>query len=186
MKDKHPTRLLEKYRKEIIPLMKKDFGFKSIMAVPKITKVSVNVGMGRIAVAKDTKMIERILSDLAKITGQKAVVRKSKKSISGFKTREGMDIGAMVTLRGKRMYDFIDRLISLALPRTRDFQGLPVKNVDSHGNLNLGIKEHNVFPEVTYESLKDIFGLQVTATTTAKKHDEGVALFRYFGFPLRK
>ena len=180
------SRLLEKYRKEIVPALREEFAYKTIMAVPKVTKAVVNVGMGRVAVAKDTKMIERIGSDLAKITGQKPSTRKAKQSISGFKTRAGMDVGMMVTLRGRRMYDFIDRLISLALPRTRDFRGLPLSNVDSYGNLNLGVREHNVFPEISYESLKDIFGIQVTIATTAKNQTEGLALFRKFGFPLKK
>lgn len=179
------SRIRDTYRKEVVPALQKEFQYSSVMAVPKITKVVVNVGMGRIAVAKDTKMIERISRDLAKITGQQPASRKAKKSISGFKTREGMDVGMIVTLRGARMYDFIDRLISLALPRTRDFQGLPLSSVDTGGSLNIGIKESNIFPEITYEALKDIFGLQVTVVTTARNQQEGLALFKKLGFPLK-
>ena len=179
-------RLLTKYRKEVMPAMKAKFGYKNVMAIPKIEKVVVNVGYGRKAVAKETKAIEKIEQDLAKITGQKPAVRKSKKSISGFKVREGLDVGMMVTLRGRRMYDFIDRLISVALPRSRDFRGLDSKAFDQHGSLNMGIKEQTIFPEVTYESLKDIFSLQVTITTTAKNKEEGEDLLRLIGFPIKK
>lgn len=168
-----PSRIVEKYRKE--------YGYS--MKAPRITKVVVNVGIGKIA--KDTKLIERIQSDLAKITGQKPAIRNAKKSIAGFKLREGTPVGVMVTLRGTRMYDFIDRLISVALPRSRDFQGIPAKSVDDRGNLNIGIKEQNIFPEVTYESLKDIFGLEVTVVVRAKDRQEGVALLKFMGFPLK-
>lgn len=178
-------RLLTKYRKEILPAMKERFGYKNVMAIPKVEKVVVNVGYGRRAVAKETKAIEKIEQDIAKITGQKVATRKAKKSISGFKTRQGLSVGMMVTLRGRRMYDFIDRLISTALPRSRDFRGLDPKSVDQHGNLNIGIKEHVIFPEVTYESVKDIFGLEVTVVTTAKTHEKGVELLKLMGFPIK-
>lgn len=180
------TRLLKKYRKEILPAMREKFNYPNVMAVPKISKVTVNVGYGRKSVVKDTKAIEKINEDLAKITGQKTAVRKAKKSIAGFKLREGMDVGAMATLRGRRMYDFIDRLISIALPRSRDFNGLNPESFDKNGSFSLGIKEHTIFPEVTYESLKDIFSLEVTVTTTAKSKEEGRELLKLFGFPLRK
>ncbi|MBI2670223.1 MAG: 50S ribosomal protein L5 [Candidatus Yanofskybacteria bacterium] len=185
MKTQQP-RLLEKYRKEVLPLMKAKFGYKNVMAVPKIEKVVVNVGYGRKAVAKETKAIEKIEQDLAKITGQKAAMRKAKQSISGFKVRQGLDVGMVVTLRGRRMYDFIDRLISIALPRSRDFHGLEQKVFDQHGNINIGIKEQTIFPEVTYESLKDIFPLEVTVVTTAKSKEEGVELLRLTGFPIKR
>ena len=165
--------------------MQAKFGYKNVMAIPKIVKVTVNVGYGRKAVGKETKAIEKIEQDITKITGQKASMRKSKKSISGFKLRQGMAVGATVTLRGRRMYDFIDRLISIALPRSRDFHGLEQGAFDQHGNLSIGIKEQTIFPEVTYESLKDIFSLQVTVTTTAKKKEEGIELLRLMGFPIR-
>jgi large subunit ribosomal protein L5 len=178
-------RLLEKYRKEVIPAMREKFGYKSIMAVPKIEKIVVSTGYGKKAVLRDTGAIEKIKADLAKLTGQKPAVRKAKKSISGFKVRQGMEIGAVVTLRGKRMYDFIDRLISIALPRSRDFHGLDPKSFDERGSLNIGIKEHSIFPEITYESLKDIFGLEVSVVTTAKSREEGIELLKLIGFPIR-
>lgn len=175
--------LITKYRKEIIPAMREKFGYKTVMAVPKIKKVVLNVGIGR--VAKEAKFIERVQQDLAKISGQKPVTRKAKKSIAGFKIRTGMDVGMMVTLRGKRMYDFIDRLIAIALPRSRDFRGLDPRSFDNNGNLSIGIKEQNIFPEVTYESSKDIFSLGITITTDSKTKNEGLELLRLFGFPIK-
>ncbi len=180
---KSMNRLKEKYIKEVAPALKKEFGYKNVSAIPKITKVVVNVGTGRLG--KDTKMLDRIASDLAKITGQKPATRKAKKSIAGFKLREGTPVGYMVTLRGTRMYDFIDRLISIALPRSRDFQGLPVSSFDAAGNFNMGIKEQNIFPEVTYETLRDIFGLEITVVTSAHNRLAGTALLRQMGFPLK-
>lgn len=180
------NRLQEKYKKEILPALKDQFKYKNISAVPKISKVTVNVGFGKTAVIKDTKLIERMEQDVAKITGQQPSVRKAKKSIAGFKLREGMPIGYLVTLRGARMYDFIDRLISIALPRTRDFQGLSSGSFDEHGNFTVGIKEHNIFPEITYESLKDIFGLEVTVVTNAGSREVGRAMLKMFGFPLKE
>ncbi|MDP3954203.1 MAG: 50S ribosomal protein L5 [bacterium] len=178
-------RLLTKYRKEVAPAMQAKFSYKSVMAIPKIEKIILNVGTGKAAVAKEQKLMDKIEQDLTKITGQKPSVRKSKKSISGFKVREGMDVGKMVTLRGRRMYDFMDRLISVALPRSRDFHGLDAKSFDKSGNFNMGIKEQNIFPEVAYESLKDIFGLQITVTTTAKNKEEGRELLSLIGFPIK-
>ncbi|OGN13942.1 MAG: 50S ribosomal protein L5 [Candidatus Yanofskybacteria bacterium RIFCSPHIGHO2_02_FULL_43_22] len=177
-------RLLIKYRKEVIPALQKEFGIKNVMAVPKVEKVVVNVGVGKIA--KEDKVVEKIANDLAKLTGQKPVFRKAKKSIASFKVRQGVNIGLMTTLRGKRMYDFMDRLISISLPRSKDFRGIDVKNFDKNGNLNLGIKESSIFPEVTYETLKDIFSLEVTVATTAKDQQKGIALLRNLGFPIRK
>ena len=178
------SRLLDKYRKEVIPAMQKEFSIKNIMAVPKIEKVVINTGIGNIL--KDGKAIERVEKDLATLSGQKAVPRKSKKSIAGFKIREGMTIAYSVTLRGKRMYDFMDRLISIALPRSKDFRGIDSKNFDGKGNLNMGLKEQNIFPEIQYESLKDIFGLQITVTTTAKNKERGARLLKLMGFPIKK
>ena len=177
------SRIQEKYKKKTIPAMLEKFSYKNIMAVPKIEKIVVNVGFGKIA--KDDKMIEKIKSDIGKITGQLPAFRKAKKSISGFKLREGVDIGMISTLRGKRMYDFIERLISIALPRSRDFRGLSVESFDENGNLNIGIKEQNIFPEISYETLKDIFGFQITIVTTAKTREEGVELLRLIGFPIK-
>src|SRR3989344_2875614 len=175
--------LLIKYRKEVIPTMQAKFGIKNIMAVPKIDKVVINVGIGK--VAKDDKFIDKVVRDLGLLSGQKPIFRKAKKSISGFKSREGMNIGLMITLRGKRMYDFIDRLIHVAIPRSKDFRGIELKNFDKEGNLNLGIREHSIFPEIHYESLKDIFSMQVTVQTTAKKREEGIELLRLMGFPIK-
>ena len=176
------SRLIKKYRKEVIPAMQKEFGIKNVMAVPKVEKVVISVGIGKIV--KDEKTVEKIANDLAKLTGQKPVFRKAKKSIASFKVREGVNIGLMVTLRGKRMYDFMDRLISVALPRSKDFRGIDTKNFDKNGNLNLGIKESSIFPEITYETLKDIFGLEVTVVTTARDKEKGIALLKLMGFPI--
>ena len=177
------SRLLQKYRKEVVPALQKEFGVKNVMAVPKVEKVVVSTGIGKIV--KDEKTIEKIVNDLAKLTGQKSVYRKAKKSIASFKVREGVNIGIMVTLRGKRMYDFMDRLISVALPRSKDFRGIDTNNFDKNGNLNLGIKESSIFPEVTYETLKDVFGLEVTVVTTARDKEKGIALLKLMGFPIK-
>ncbi len=178
------TILLEKYRKTVSPAMQKDFGIENVMAVPKIEKVVINTGVGKFV--KEEKTIERIAKELATITGQKPVLRKAKKSIAGFKLREGVTVGISVTLRGKMMYDFLDRLISIALPRSKDFRGIDSKNFDKMGNLNFGIKESSIFPEINYENVKDIFGLEVTVVTTAKNREKGVALLKQLGFPIKK
>lgn len=164
--------------------MRVKFGYKSIMAAPRIEKVTVNVGSGRIAA--EPKLKERIEKDIGLITGQKPAPRIAKKSIAGFKVRQGTMIGFVSTLRGKRMYDFIDRLISVALPRSRDFRGIDQKSFDAKGNLNLGIREQTIFPEVIYESSKDIFPFQVTVTTTAKTREEGIELLKLIGFPIKQ
>jgi large subunit ribosomal protein L5 len=177
-------RLQEQYRKVVAPAMQKKFDVKNVMAIPKIEKVVVNVGVGRIT--KDDKAIAKIEKDLATLTGQKPSQRKAKKSIASFKLREGSVVGLTTTLRGKRMYDFMDRFISVALPMSKDFRGIDPKNFDKMGNLNIGIKENNIFPEVTYETLKDIFSMQVTITTTAKNREMGVELLKLMGFPLKK
>ncbi len=164
--------------------MQKAFEIKNVMAIPKIEKVIVNTGIGRLT--KEGKVVERIEKDLTMIVGQKLVFRKAKKSISGFKLREGVNVGISVTLRGKKMYDFLDRLISISLPRSRDFRGIDPKNFDKMGNLNFGIKESSIFPEVNYENIKDVFGLEVTVVTTAKNREQGIELLRQMGFPIRK
>ena len=174
----------EQYRKSIIPALQNEVSVKNVMAVPKVTKVTINTGIGKLI--KDDAAVKKVERDLALLSGQKPVVRAAKKSISSFKVREGMPVGMSVTLRGRRMYDFLDRLIALALPMSKDFRGIDPKNVDRDGNLNLGIKEQTIFPEVTYETLKDIFGLQVTVTTNAKNHERGMALLRHLGFPFKK
>lgn len=177
------TRLQEKYKKEVVPRLIEKFGYKNVMAVPKIDKVVVNVGFGK--QAKEGNVEEKITNGLATITGQKPVLNKARLSIAGFKLREGQIIGSKVTLRSDRMYDFIDRLISVALPRSRDFRGLNPKSIDPKGNLSIGIKESNIFPEVEYESLRDVFGLEVTVKTTANTPEEGEELLRAMGFPLQ-
>ena len=177
-------RLLEKYRKEVAPALRKKFGISNVMATPKITKIVVNTGTGKIQ--RDKKGIENLEADLAVLTGQKASVRRARLSIASFKLREGSPVGYAVTLRGKRMYDFLDRLVSLAIPSSKDFRGIEVRNVDKDGNLNMGVTEHSIFPEVTYESLKEIFGLQVTVVTDAYNRERGIELLRLMGLPLQK
>ncbi len=171
------------YQKKVLPALRKEFAIANVMAVPRITKVTVNTGVGRIH--KEDKVLERIARDLGVITGQKPAARAAKKSVASFKVREGVTVGYSATLRGTRMWDFLDRFISLALPLSKDFRGIEVTNVDRDGNLNIGIKEHSIFPEVVLENVKDIFSLQVTVTTTARDRARGMALFRGLGFPLK-
>lgn len=182
-------RLKEKYNKEVIPAMTEKFGYKNSFAVPKIEKVIVNVGMGKMLGDKSGKererTIENILNDLSMICGQRAVKTRARKSIAGFSLREGVPVGAKVTLRGQKMYDFLERLVHIALPRSRDFKGLDAKSVDNNGNLTIGLKEHLYFPEVSPEKSKFIFGLEVTAKTTAQKKEEGLELFKMLGFPIK-
>lgn len=173
----------EKYLKEVVPKMTKEFGYKTPMAVPRVLKVSVNSGTGRIRDKKDA--IESVIKFLALITGQKALARPVKKAIASFKTREGVIVGYKVTLRGKKMHDFIERLINLAIPRMRDFRGISAKSIDEGGSLTLGFKEHIVFPETIGEDVKNIFGFQITVVTNAKSRKEAEALFRLLGFPLK-
>ena len=175
--------LLEKYKKEIVPAMVKKFDYDNVMATPKITKVVVNCGVGRF---RDDKQREDIVKYLTAITGQKPSPRPAKKAIASFKTRVGLVVGYQVTLRGTRMYDFISRLVNLALPRTRDFRGLDEKSFDKNGNLTIGIKEHIVFPEMIGEDYKFLFGLEVTIVTTAQKREEGMELIKLIGFPIKK
>jgi len=183
-------RLQEKYKNEVIPVMQEKFGYRNKMAVPKIEKVVINTGFGRLINGKSSdeqkKIYNAILEDLALIAGQKPVLTKAKKSIAGFKIRKGMEIGAMVTLRRKKMYDFIERLINIALPRSRDFKGISTKSFDKKGNLTLGIKEHIIFPEISPEAAKIIFGFQVIITTNAKNREEGIALLKAMGFPIKE
>lgn len=182
-------RLLEKYKKEVVPAMMKKLGYKNLMAVPKIEKVIVNTGFGRLVTGKTAdeqkKIVEAIANDLALITGQKPIITKAKTSISGFKTKKGMPLGAKVTLRRKRMYDFLERLIHIALPRSKDFQGIDLKSFDRKGNLTIGIKEHIAFPEVSPEKVKNIFGLEITIVTNSKRKEEGIELLKLMGFPIK-
>ena len=177
-------KLKEKYQKQVVPVMKEKFGYKNNLAVPRITKVVINTGFN--PADKNEKAQKEIANDIALITSQKPVSRQAKKSEAGFKIRAGMIVGLVVTLRKKRMYDFLDRLINIALPRSRDFRGLPEKNVDKSGNLNIGIKEQIIFPEISAESAKNIFGLEIAVVTTAKEHKQGKELFKLLGFPIKQ
>lgn len=171
------------YNNTVVPALKKELGYKNRMQVPRLVKATVNVGYGRHA--KDSAYIDRVTETLATITGQKPVHNKAKKSISNFKTRQGMAIGASVTLRGARMYEFLYKLTHLVFPRVRDFRGLSPKSFDRRGNYSVGFKEHIAFPEITTYSPDAIFGLQVVIHTSAKSTEEGEALLRHLGFPLR-
>jgi len=182
--------LSEKYKTEAIPSMIKEFGYKNPLAVPKIEKVVVNTGFGRLVVGKSKdeheKIQKSIIEDLALITGQRPVSTVAKKSISAFKLREGMVIGAKVSLRGEIMYGFLDKIVNVALPRSRDFQGIDQKSVDNKGNLTIAFKEQIAFPEVSPERSKNIFGFEITIATTAKSKEEGLRLFRALGFPMKR
>jgi large subunit ribosomal protein L5 len=181
---KVPARLKEKYVKEIVPKLKEQFSYKSVMQVPKLDKIVVNMGVGQ--AVQDAKILEEAVRDLETITGQKPSVRTSKKSISNFKLREGMKIGAKVTLRREMMYEFLDRFISLALPRVRDFRGIPDKSFDGRGNYTLGIKEQIIFPEINPDKVTKILGMDITFVTTAKTDKEAFELLAAFGLPFRK
>ncbi len=182
--------LKDRYNKIAVPAMMEKFGYKNKMAVPKITKVTVNTSFGKEVASKTSgereKFQNMISQDLALIAGQKPTLVKSKKSIAGFKLREGIEIAAMVTLRKGRMWDFLERLIYLSLPRSRDFKGLELTSVDKGGNLNIGFREHINFPEVFTEKEKTIFGLQITVSTNAGDHKKGLELFRLMGFPIKE
>lgn len=174
----------ERYQQEVVPAMMKEFGYKNPMQVPKLEKIVVNVGMGE--AISNVKLLDAAVKELGQITGQRPVVTKAKKSIAGFKLREGMPIGAKVTLRRERMYEFLDRLLNAALPRIRDFRGISLKAFDGKGNYTLGIKEQLIFPEINYDEVAAIHGMDITIVTTATNDTEGRALLRNFGFPFRK
>ncbi|TSC76362.1 MAG: large subunit ribosomal protein L5 [Parcubacteria group bacterium Gr01-1014_33] len=176
-------RLQEKYKKEVIPALRAKFGYRNVMAVPKIIKTVVNVGVGRV---RDEKDQQEVVKYLGLITGQKPFPRPAKKAIASFKTREGLIVGHQITLRGKRMYDFLTRMIHIALPRTRDFKGLGAEMFDARGNLTIGVKEHIVFPEVIGEDYRFLFGFEVTVVTTARKREEGIELLKLMGFPIKQ
>jgi large subunit ribosomal protein L5 len=176
-------RLRETYRNQIVPALMKEFGYKNPMQVPKIERVVLNVGMGE--AIQNVKLLESAVTELGIITGQRPVVTKAKKAIAGFKLRQGMPIGAKVTLRNDRMYEFLDRLVSLALPRIRDFRGVSPKAFDGRGNYTLGLKEQLIFPEIQYDSVASIHGMDITIVTTASTNDEGKALLRHMGMPFR-
>ena len=178
------SRLKEQYQNEIVDALIKKFGYKNIMEVPKLDKVVINMGVGE---AKDNhKVLESAIADLEKITGQKAVVTKAKKSVANFKIREGMAIGCKVTLRGEKMYEFVDRLINLALPRVRDFRGVNPNAFDGRGNYALGIKEQIIFPEIEYDKVEKVLGMDIIFVTTAKTDEEGRELLKLFGMPFAK
>jgi large subunit ribosomal protein L5 len=177
-------RLKEKYNKEIIPKMKEKFGFKNTMLVPHLTKVVLNVGFGHHA--KDKEFMAAVSDGLARITGQKSIFTAAKKSISAFKVREGLIIGAKVTLRGQRMYDFTDKLVNITFPRVRDFRGISEKSIDKSGNLTVGFKEHIAFPEIKIENVNSVYGLEVCLVTDTNNQAQGLELFRLLGFPFKK
>lgn len=177
------ARLKELYSKEIIPQLMKEFSYKSIMQVPKLEKVVINMGLGE--AIQNVKILDSAAEELAAISGQKAVITKAKKSIASFKLRQGMPIGCMVTLRKERMYEFLDRLMNISLPRVRDFKGISPKGFDGRGNYSLGIKEQLIFPEINYDKVEKIKGLNISIVTTAKTDEEGRALLKGLGMPFR-
>ena len=183
MSDFEP-RLIKKYKDEVLPQLMKDFSFTNIMQAPKLVRIVINMGLGE--AVQNAKIVESATEELAAITGRKPIVTRAKKSIASFKLREGMPIGVMVTLRGEQMYDFLDRLISVALPRTRDFKGISPKAFDGRGNYTLGIREQIIFPEINYDEVDAIRGMDITITTTARNAEEGKALLEMFSFPFKR
>jgi large subunit ribosomal protein L5 len=177
------TRLLDYYRQTVVGELVSRFNYKSVMEVPRITKVTLNMGVGE--ASSDKKIIENALSDLEKIAAQRPVITKARKSIATFKVREGYPVGCMVTLRGTKMFEFLDRLVNIAIPRIRDFRGIQVKGFDGRGNFNMGIKEQIIFPEIDYDKIDKLRGLNITVTTTAKSDAEAKALLSAFRFPFR-
>ena len=177
------SRLYTIYKNEIISRLTEEFQYTNIMAVPKLEKIVLNVGVGESI--QDKKVLDNIVSNMALITGQKPITTKAKKSISNFKLREGMPIGCKVTLRGRIMYEFLDRLVTLALPRTRDFQGVPDKSFDGRGNYTMGIKEHTIFPEIDTDKVTKMHGMDITFVTSAATDEEAYALLKHFGMPFK-
>jgi large subunit ribosomal protein L5 len=178
------ARFQEIYRDKIVPQLMENLGLKNVMEVPKIDKITLNMGVGE-AIA-DRKIIDKAAADMELIAGQKPVIRKSRKSVASFKLRDGMPIGVKVTLRRERMYEFLDRLITIAIPRIRDFRGLSPKSLDGRGNYSMGVQEQIIFPEIDYDNIDTIRGMDITITTTAKNDDEGRALLDAFNFPFKK
>jgi large subunit ribosomal protein L5 len=178
------SRLQEVYKKEIVPALKKAFDYQSVMQVPKIEKITINMGVGEAAV--DKKILQNAIADMERIAGQKCVQTLSRKSIAGFKIRENWPIGCKVTLRREKMYEFLDRLITIALPRVRDFRGVSAKSFDGRGNYSLGIKEQIVFPEIDYDKVDALRGMDITITTSAKTNQEAFALLKAFNFPFKE
>jgi large subunit ribosomal protein L5 len=178
------ARLKDQYSKQVAPALRKEFGIDNVMAIPRLEKIVLNMGLGE-AVA-NPKMLDGAAEELTAIAGQRAVVTKAKKSIATFKLREGNEIGAMATMRGDRMWEFYDRLVSLAIPRIRDFRGMPPNQFDGHGNYTFGLNEQLVFPEIDYDKIDTVRGMNVTIVTTARSDDQGRALLRALGFPFRR
>jgi large subunit ribosomal protein L5 len=178
-----PARLRERYRTEVAPALMRELGYSNVMAVPRLEKIVLNMGVGE--AVQNPKVIESAVEELTAIAGQKPVVTRAKKAISNFKLREGMPIGAMVTLRGERMYEFLDRLVSVALPRVRDFKGIPDRSFDGRGNYSLGLREQVIFPEINLDKIDKIKGLTIVICTTARSDAEGKALLRGLGMPFR-
>ena len=177
------ARLKDKYKSEIAPLLKEELGLENVMEIPRITKITLNMGVGE--ALGDKKVLENAVAEMEKISGQKVVVTKARKSIAGFKVRDGWPIGCKVTLRSERMYEFLDRLISIAIPRIRDFRGISPKSFDGRGNFSMGVTEQIIFPEINYDEVDALRGMDISITTTARTDDEGRALLRAFGFPLK-
>ncbi len=184
IEEKIPARLKEKYAKEIVPKLQEQYGYKSFMQVPKLSKIVINMGVGQ--ATQDQKILDEAVRDLETITGQKASVREAKKAISNFKLREKMKIGCMVTLRRERMYEFLDRFLSVALPRVRDFKGVSDKSFDGRGNYTMGIKEQVMFAEINTDKVTRVLGMDITFVTTAKTDKEAYSLLQAFGMPFRK
>ncbi len=178
------ARLKQHYTKNVVPALVKQFGYANVMAVPKVEKISINIGMGE--ATQNSKLMDGAVTELAQIAGQKPVVTKARKSIAAFKLREGMSIGCMVTLRGDRMYEFFDRLVNVALPRVRDFRGVSSKSFDGRGNYTLGLEEQIVFPEIDYDKVSKIQGMDIVIVTTAKTDEEGMTLLDLLGMPFRR
>ena len=178
------ARLKEHYTKAVVPSLSKEFGYKNVMAVPKLDKISVNIGLGE--ATQNAKLMDGAVNELGQIAGQKPVVTKARKSIAAFKLREGMAIGCMVTLRGDRMYEFFDRMVNMALPRVRDFRGVSSKSFDGRGNYTLGIRDQLIFPEIDYAKVDKTKGMNISITTTARTDAEGLALLKAMGMPFRQ
>ena len=177
------SRLREKYQKEVMPALKKEFGYTNVMAIPRVTKVVINMGLGE--ATSNAKIIDTAADELGKISGQKAAVRRATKSIAQFKVRQGQPVGTMVTLRGQRMYEFLDRLVSIALPRVRDFKGISAKGFDGRGNYTLGLRDQIIFPEIDYMKVDKARGMNVSVVTTAKTDEEARKLLQLIGLPFR-
>ena len=179
-----PARLKERYQQEIVPALQREFGYGNPMQVPRLEKVTINIGLGE--AVQNAKALDSAMGDLTAIAGQKPVITRAKKSIANFKLRQGNPIGMMVTLRGERMYEFLDRFLNVALPRIRDFQGAPVNSFDGRGNYSIGVREQLIFPEIEYDKIDRIRGLQITVVTTAKSDQEARRLLEMLGFPFQR